>query len=74
MQENKREKFCRLAENRMNNVLKQIELLGNLSNRSAYDYNDEDIHKIIKSLKSAIMDLEHTFNNEKKARKFTLRG
>lgn len=74
MVESKREKFYRLAENRMNTVLKQIELLGNLSNRNAYDYTDEDINKMVKTLKNAIANLEHNFNNEKKGKKFTLRG
>jgi len=74
MQESKRDKFCRLAENRMNNILKQIELLGNLSNRNAYDYTDEDIQKMIKTLKVSVNNLEHCFNNEKKGKKFSLRG
>ena len=32
--ETKREKFVRLAEKRMDSILKGIELMGNLSNRS----------------------------------------
>ena len=47
MSENKHEKFCRLAENRTNNVLKQLELLANLSNKSAYDYSAQDVDKIL---------------------------
>lgn len=60
--ETKREKFVRLVENRMNNTLKQIELLSNLSNKSAYEYNQSDVDKILKALKHAISDLEKSFN------------
>lgn len=72
MVETKREKFIRLAENRMNNALKQIELLGNLANRSTYEYSQEDVEKIIRSLKTSISDLEHTFKMDKKSKRFSL--
>lgn len=61
--ESKRDKFVRLAENRMNNILKGIELLGNLSNTNNYDYTQEDLTKIIKTLKSAVNDLEKTYDS-----------
>lgn len=70
--ESKREKFVRLAENRMNNVLKQIELLSNLSNTRAYEYEQCDIDLMIKTLKNAINELEHTFKKDKKVKKFKL--
>ncbi len=73
MEESKREKFVRLAENRMNNVLKQIELLGNLSNTRAYEYDQSDVDSMIRTLKSAINNLEHSFKNEKKNNKFSLK-
>lgn len=61
--ETKREKFVRLAEKRTDNALKNIDLLGNLANRSNYDYNSEDALKIIKALKSAISNLEIKFRS-----------
>lgn len=73
MNETKHEKFCRLAENRMNNVLKQLELLGNLSNRSSYDFTQQDVDKILKALKSAVANVEHSFRADSKSKKFTLR-
>ncbi len=60
--ETKREKFVRLAENRMNYILKHIDLLSNLSNKSTYDYNQADVEKIIKTLKNSVADLEKSFN------------
>lgn len=71
MEETKRQKFIRLAESRTNNALKQIELLGNLSNPHAYEYEPEDVEKIIKTLKKSIKELEKTFTTENK-KKFNL--
>lgn len=73
MEETKREKFIRLAESRMNNALKQIELLSNLSNTRAYEYTSEDVEKMIRTLKSSISDLEHSFKLDKKNNKFSLK-
>ncbi len=70
--ETKREKFVRLAERRMDEVLKKIELLGNLSNSNNYEYTQEDLQKIIKTLKRAVGDLEHTYNSASGLQKFKL--
>ena len=51
MIDTKREKFKTLAENRVNTILKNLQLIGNLSNRSNYEYSVADLNKI----KSAIM-------------------
>ncbi len=70
--ETKREKFVRLAEKRMDNILKGIELMGNLSNSNNYEYSQEDLSKIIKTLKAAVADLEHTYNVASGTKKFKL--
>jgi hypothetical protein len=46
----KRENFIRLAEARVNRALKEIRLIGNLSNRGAYTYSDSDVRAIFKAL------------------------
>ena len=46
----KRENFVRLAEARVNRALREIRLIGNLSNRSAYTYGDTDVRTIFKAL------------------------
>ena len=38
----KRIKFRELAEKRVNNAMKNIQLIGNLSNTRAYEYDDEE--------------------------------
>jgi len=70
--ETKRDKFVRLAEKRMDNILKGIELMGNLSNSNNYEYTTEDLNKIIKTLKGAVSDLEHTYNAASGTKKFKL--
>ena len=70
--ETKRDKFIRLAEKRMDGILKGIELMGNLSNSNNYEYTKEDLNKIIKTLKSAVSDLEHKYNASSRVKKFKL--
>lgn len=45
-----REKFIELANKRVSKALKAIQLIGNLSNRSNYDYMEDDVVKIMKAL------------------------
>lgn len=54
MAESKREKFIRLAETRTNKALEMIRLIGNLANKSVYDYSDKDVQKIFKALETEI--------------------
>ena len=65
--ETKREKFIRLAEKRVNSVIRELELIGNLSNKSNYDYDDNDVEKIIKTLKKAVIDLDSKFTSKAKS-------
>jgi len=50
-----------LAENRVSRVVKDIRLIGNLSNRTNYSYTDEDVKKIVSTLKSEISKLQKRF-------------
>lgn len=60
----KRENFVRLAEGRVNRALKDIRLIGNLSNRAAYSYNDDDIKKIFKALQRELELARSRFSDE----------
>ncbi len=46
----KRHKFIELANNRVNRAIKDLRLIGNLSNRSAYEYSEQDVKQIIQVL------------------------
>ena len=52
--EDKREKFIRLAEQRVNRSLNDLRLIGNLSNRNAYTFTDDDVKKIFKTLQKEL--------------------
>jgi len=56
-----REKFARQANKRVNAALKAVQEVGNLSNRANYDYNMEDVDKIIDSLQTAVDDCRKRF-------------
>src|SRR5262249_55534210 len=48
--ESDRKKFISLANKRVSKALQTIQLIGNLSNRSNYDYTQDDVAKIMKAL------------------------
>lgn len=65
MRESKRDRFVRIAEARTNKIMDMLRLLGNCSNKSNYDYDEEDIKQIfaaidkeVKAAKNAFMGLE----------------
>lgn len=59
--ETDREKFVRLAIKRVNNALKSIQLIGNLSNRGNYDYREKDVEKIFAALSAELKNCRERF-------------
>ena len=58
----KRQKFVKLAEGRTQVALDAIRKLGNLSNRRSYEFDDADVRKIVRALKEAISEVERKFD------------
>lgn len=58
----KRKKFVKLAEGRVQAALTAIRKIGNLSNRRSYQFDEADLRKIIKALKDAIAETERKFD------------
>lgn len=58
----KREKFVTLATKRVNRTIKDLRLIGNLSNRSAYAYTDDDIRKIVRALQREVDAVKARFS------------
>ena len=52
--DNKNKKFKDLAVARVNKALKHIQLIGNLSNKQHYSYEEQDVKKIFSALKGDI--------------------
>jgi hypothetical protein len=60
-EQRKRAKFRELAEKRTNKALESIRLIGNLSNRQTYVFDEAEVRKIVKALRDAISDVEGRF-------------
>ena len=65
----KAKKFKSLAEKRVNNCIKQLDLIGNLSNKRTYHYDVKDLKKILSTLKFELKNLELKFNKEINSKK-----
>lgn len=61
--ETKYEKFKRLAENRTNKIIDMIRLLGNLSVKSTYEYEEKDVAKIFSSIERELKTAKMKFSD-----------
>jgi hypothetical protein len=59
----RRLKFAELATKRVNKATQAIRVIGNLSNRSNYEYTDQDIRSIIRELNAAVVDVKRRFSS-----------
>ena len=63
--ESKSDKFLRVAKPRVQKILKAIRLLGNCSNRSNYEYTEQQITKIFTTVDNALNLTEKRFTKSK---------
>lgn len=69
----KQENFKRIAESRTNKILNSISLLGNLSNKSYYEYTDEQIENIFDAIQEELdMQKNKILGKNKNKKKFRL--
>ncbi|MCW4460827.1 hypothetical protein OK349_03850 [Sphingomonas sp. BT-65] len=61
--DDRRAKFVRIAEKRVGNAIRAIRLIGNLSNRAAYEFNDADVKKIAAALGKEIDSMQRRFSD-----------
>lgn len=59
----KRERFLALAENRVNRLLKDIQLVGNLGNRANYDYSSDEVRKIFAAIEAEVRAARRRFDD-----------
>lgn len=62
--ENKNEKFIRLAENRTNDILNKLRLIGNLSNRRNYDYSEKEVKELFSAIEKEVTATKNLFYSE----------
>ena len=73
-EETKRERFVRIAEARTNKILSMMQLLGNCSSKSNYEYTEDDIKKIFGALEKELKNTKNKFMGiEQSEERFTLR-
>jgi len=63
--ETRAEKFIRLAEFRMNKAMDAVGRLENLSNRSSYEYSQEQVDAMFGALEGQIADIKAKFVTKK---------
>lgn len=63
--ETKSEKFIRLGEYRINKAIDAIGRIENLSNRSAYDYTEEQVEAMFSVLESKVAEVKTKFTATK---------
>ncbi|WP_252502756.1 hypothetical protein [Sporosarcina sp. Marseille-Q4943] len=68
MSNKKMEKFEELAQKRVSDTLKKLQLIGNLANKNNYDYTDGHVKQIIETLENEIKVLKNKFVEESKER------
>ena len=61
--ETREERFQRLAEQRVNSILDKLRLLGQLSNKSNYDYTDTQVDIIFKAIQKEFNATKAKFRN-----------
>lgn len=62
--ENRRERFKRLASKRTTNVLNQLRVLSNLSDRNNYDYTDDDVKRIFNAIEDQLHIIKAKFQSK----------
>jgi len=71
--EEKREKFKQISENRVNSILQRLKILGNLSNKSNYYYEKDDVTKMFQAIEKATKEVKERFLNKEENGSFVFK-
>jgi len=66
-----RQRFVRIAPKRVERLLREIRLIGNMANRNHYDYTEEEVGKIFNTIESEVKIAKGKFSF-RKTEKFEL--
>lgn len=72
MSETKHEKFKRLAVTRGERVLRELRLLGNLSNVGNYEYTEDDVKILFSVIESELKACKAQFHRRERRRRIEL--
>lgn len=62
VKETKNERFRRLAASRGDRLIREIQLLGNLSNRKNYSYDEDEVEKLFAPIEEELGRVKRLFN------------
>lgn len=60
----RRERFERVAGNRVNNLLITLNSLSKCSNKNNYEYDETDVRKMFKVIREKLVDVEKDFSGQ----------
>ena len=63
--EDRSQRFKRLASLRTNSVLLRLKVLGNCANRQAYEYTEEDVKRIFSTIEEQLKVVKSRFHFHK---------
>lgn len=74
MADSKRERFVKIAENRTNKIIDMLRLLANCSNKSNYEYDEDDVKQIFAAIEKEVKSTKNAFLGiETKEERFVLK-
>jgi hypothetical protein len=59
----RRERFENVAAKRTQKILNLLDILGNCSNKSNYEYTDEDVRKMFSAIEGKVKNTKASFGN-----------
>ena len=72
-QDERRDRFLRVAERRTREILHKLRLLGNCSNKSAYSYTEEEVEQIFTAIQDQLDAARARFEPSKREIEFRLK-
>lgn len=70
--ETRETRFKRIAAKRTNDIIYKLRLLGNCSNRSSYDYDEQQVTKIFLTLEREVKAAKARFTYGRNKKEFKL--
>lgn len=70
--ESRESRFKRIAAKRTNDIIYKLRLLGNCSNRSSYDYDEQQVGKIFSTIERELKEAKSRFTYGRNKKEFKL--
>lgn len=71
VRKSKKERFQEFAPKRTRQILKDLEILGNCSNRSGYEYTEENVEKIFAAITKKVAETKAMFSATSKSQEIS---